>query len=101
MWYHEKDGGVILQLKVIAGAKRNEIVKGHPQALSGLDADFLKIKITAAPVKDQANKALQKLLAKKLGLSLSDVRIVRGQTNNIKIVFVPVVADQIKAVFEK
>ena len=101
MWYHEKEGGVILQIKVISSAKRTAIVKGHPPALSGADADFLTIKITAAPVHGQANNSLRKILAKKLSLAPSDVMIVRGQTNNIKIIFVPVSADQIKAVFEE
>ena len=99
MWYHEKEGGVLLQLKVIPGAKSNEIAKWHPESSLGAGPDFLKIKLAAAPNKGQANQALQKMLAKKLGLAASDVRIVRGRTNSLKIVFVPVTADQIRAIF--
>lgn len=44
----------------------------------GLEGDTLKVRVAAPPVKDKANKALIKLLAKALGVSNSQVEIVSG-----------------------
>ena len=44
----------------------------------GLEGDTLKVRVAAPPVKGKANRALVKLLAKALGVSSSQVEIVRG-----------------------
>ena len=44
----------------------------------GLEGDTLKVRVAAPPVKDKANRALVKLLAKALGVSSSQVEIVSG-----------------------
>ena len=70
--------GARLALKVHPRAKRTEIGE--------VDGDVLKIKVTAPPVDSAANEAVVKLLAKRLGVSKSLVRIVRGQTSRLKTV---------------
>ena len=82
MWYQEREEGVLLFLKIIPNSKVNKIV--------GVFGDFLKIKITAAPEKGKANEELCKFLAKKFDMPKSRVKIVKGQTQPIKIVFLPV-----------
>jgi uncharacterized protein (TIGR00251 family) len=88
MWYQEREEGVLMYVKVVPGSKRNQIV-----GASG--GDFLKIKITAPPEKGKANEALCAFLAKKFKVSKSMVRIVKGQTQPLKIIFVPVGVDRL------
>lgn len=45
---------------------------------------FLKVKVRAVPEDGKANRAVEKLLAKALGLPKSAVRVVTGQTSRIK-----------------
>lgn len=85
MWYHEHDGGTILQVKIIPRAKRNEIV--------GLYGDFLKIKIAAPSEKGRANAGLVLFIARLSGIASSQVKIVRGHGNPLKIIFVPIPAE--------
>ena len=46
----------------------------------------VKVRVTAPPDKGKANDAVVKLLAKRLGVSKSAVRIVRGHTSRNKVV---------------
>jgi uncharacterized protein len=43
------------------------------------------VALTAPPVDGEANQALKKLLAKALGVSKSDVKILRGERARIKL----------------
>jgi len=70
-----------LKLKVSPGASRNAI-QGWETGSDG--ARHLKIAVTAAPERGKANKATIRLLAKKLGISPSKLRLVRGDTSRIK-----------------
>ena len=69
-----------LPLKVVPGASRDSV--------EWLDADhsILKVRVTAAPEKGKANKAVIKLLAKQLGLPASAIAIVSGSTSQQKLV---------------
>jgi uncharacterized protein YggU (UPF0235/DUF167 family) len=66
-----------LPLKVIPGASRE-----HVQWFG----EGLKVKVTMVPEKGQANRAVEKLLAQRLGLPESAVRIVSGHTSQQKLV---------------
>ena len=50
----------------------------------GLHDDALKLKLTAAPVDNAANKMCVKFLAKTLGVSKSQVEIISGHTSRTK-----------------
>jgi uncharacterized protein (TIGR00251 family) len=67
---HPAETPVVIPVRVVPGASRSEIV--------GLEGDTLKVRVAAPPVKDKANRALVKLLAKALGVSSSQVEIVGG-----------------------
>lgn len=88
MWYYEKDDGVMVQIKVIPGARQPGIV--------GVQGDFLKIKISARPEKGRANEALIDFLAEKFRVPLSRIHIVRGHMQSLKLVFVPVHSEILK-----
>ncbi len=45
---------------------------------------FLIIRVSAPPVEGEANAALEKLLAKALGLARSQIKVVSGATSRLK-----------------
>jgi len=53
-------------------------------AVGGTLGGALRVKTTAPPVDGSANAAIVKLLAKRLGVSKSAVRIVAGETHKSK-----------------
>jgi len=64
--------------------------KAAANAVNGWHADevgnpVLKVGVTAVPEDGKANAALIKLLSKTLKLAKSDISLVSGQTNRIKI----------------
>lgn len=67
-----------LKLKVIPASSRN--------AVSGWLDDTLKIQVTAAPERGKANKAVVALLCKSFGLQRSSVRVLQGETSQMKVV---------------
>lgn len=68
---------MILQTKITPNSSKNEII--------GWFGDQLKIKINAAPEKGLANKELIKFLSKLLGISKSQIQIIKGHTSSSKI----------------
>jgi uncharacterized protein len=52
----------------------------------GLEGVHYPVKVTAPPVKGQANKALIALLSEKLGIAKRDIEITSGNTHRIKTV---------------
>jgi len=69
-------GGSELEVWVQPRASREEIV--------GVQGGALKIRITAPPVEGEANEALVRFLAKRLGVARGAVTVVRGQTGRRK-----------------
>lgn len=63
---------------VLPHSSRNEVVAEN--------CNYIKIKLTAAPVKGEANKELIKFLAKKFDISKSQVEILKGLTSKDKLV---------------
>lgn len=64
--------GVVLDLSVVPGAKRTEVV--------GLHDGALRLRLAASPVDGKANAALIAWLAHELGLPRRDVSLLRGDT---------------------
>lgn len=63
-------------MKVLPRSSKDEIV--------GKEDGVYKIKLTAPAIEGKANKALVKLLAKKLGLPKREIRIISGERSRIK-----------------
>ncbi len=76
----EKDGGVVLSLRVQPRASRN--------ALCGEYEGALKVRLKAPPVDDAANRECCRFLAKTLGVSASQVVVMSGHTSRTKRVHV-------------
>lgn len=67
---------VILDTSVSPNAPRTEVTGWHDGAL--------RVRLAAPPVDGAANDALRKWLAQQLGLTQSQVELVRGQTSRRK-----------------
>lgn len=65
--------GVLLPVRVVPGASRTRIV--------GELGGALKVAVAAPPEKGRANRAVADLLARALGLSRGDVRLIAGATS--------------------
>jgi uncharacterized protein (TIGR00251 family) len=60
--------------------------RGHADELLGFEDGVLQARVTAPPVDGKANKALCRLLAKRLGVAPSSVSVVRGEKSRHKLV---------------
>ena len=72
----ETAGGVVLTLKVIPRSSVN--------AVAGVQADALKLKITAPPVDSAANAEVVRFLAQVLDVPRGAVQLLRGATSRHK-----------------
>jgi len=72
----ERDGSVIFGARVVPRASRD--------AIEGEYAGAMKVRLTAPPVDDRANEALCRLLAARLNVPISAVRIVAGDRSRTK-----------------
>jgi uncharacterized protein (TIGR00251 family) len=72
----ERDGAVEITVRVAPRASRN--------AVEGEYNGALKVRLTAPPVDDRANHALCRLLAERLKVPVSAVRIVAGEKRRTK-----------------
>lgn len=60
--------------------------RGHRDELTGLKDGVLQAKVSAPPVDGRANRALCRLLADRLGVAPSRVRVIRGRNARKKLV---------------
>ncbi len=67
---------VEIQVKVQPSSSKRQITCS--------ESGEIKIYLHSAPEKDKANKELIKLLSETLGVSKSDILIIKGRTNKLK-----------------
>jgi len=67
-----------IKIKLLPRSSKNQIV--------GKEGDTLKVKVTSPPVDGKANEALIELLAKRLGVSKSSIKIISGRRSKLKTV---------------
>ncbi|MGA8143742.1 MAG: DUF167 domain-containing protein [Candidatus Acidiferrales bacterium] len=72
----ERDDAITFAVRVTPRASRDAIEGEHHGAL--------KVRLMAPPVDDRANEALRRLLAERLNVPVSAVRIVGGERNRNK-----------------
>lgn len=72
----ETQEGVVLQVRAHAGARRN--------ALEGIRDGALRVSVTQQPENGKANKAIAKLLAKRLKIASSKLQLLSGATHSRK-----------------
>jgi uncharacterized protein (TIGR00251 family) len=76
-WFEEKDGQILLQVRVVPRASKDTIAE-----LMGQEA--LKIRIQAPPVEGKANAYLIKFLSKHWKIPRSTIEILSGETGRNK-----------------
>lgn len=60
--------------------------RGHADELLGVEDGVLHARVSAPPVDGRANKALCRLIAKRVGVAPSRVSLVRGEKSREKLV---------------
>ena len=75
-WLRADDAGVVVTLRVVPRARRNDI--------AGVQGDALKIRLAAPPVEGAANRALIAFLARRLGVRRRQVSIEGGDRSRQK-----------------
>ncbi len=75
----ETDKGLIIHLKIIPNSSKCDIV---------FEETFLKVKVTAQPIENKANKNLIEYLAKRLHRAKTSIQIVKGETSKEKTIFI-------------
>ena len=73
----ETKDGIILQFKISPNASKNEIIKSNGE---------IKIKVTAQPIDNKANKAVIEFLSKELKIPKTSIEIIKGHTSKEKTV---------------
>ncbi|HLF77022.1 MAG TPA: DUF167 domain-containing protein [Dehalococcoidia bacterium] len=58
--------------------------RGGRDEVSGWRDGVLQVRLRAPPVEGQANDALRRLLAERLGLRLADVEVISGEKSRTK-----------------
>jgi uncharacterized protein len=73
--FENTEKGLIVRLKIIPNSSRNEFI---------WENEGLKVKITAQPIENKANKALIEFLSKTLKVAKSNIQIIKGELNKEK-----------------
>ena len=71
----EVDEGLIIRLKIVPNSSKKDII---------LEEDFIKVKITAQPIENKANKALIEYMSKIFKIPKTSIEIVKGDTSKEK-----------------
>jgi uncharacterized protein (TIGR00251 family) len=60
--------------------------RGHADQLLGIEDGVLQARVSARPVDGRANRALCRLIAKRVGVAPSRVSVVRGEKSREKLI---------------
>lgn len=72
--------GVVIEVKVVPNSHENKLDSIHDRRL--------KVRINAAPEDGKANKELIKYLARLFGCKKSEIKILRGETSQEKLILI-------------
>ena len=67
--------GLIVKLRIVPNSSKNDIV---------LEEGFIKVKVTAQPIENKANKALVEYLSKAFKVPKTSIEILKGDTSKEK-----------------
>ena len=79
--------GLLIKVKIVPNSSKNDIIK---------EEGFIKVKVTAQPVENKANKALIEFLSKRLKVPKTSFEIVKGNTSKEKTLFVKIESESKK-----
>ena len=78
----ETPEGLIVKLKIVPNSSKNDIV---------LEEGFIKVKVTAQPIENKANKALVEYLSKTFKVPKTKIEIVKGDTSKEKTISIKII----------
>jgi len=67
--------GLIVKVKIVPNSSRNDII---------LEDEFIKVKVTAQPIENKANKALVEYLSKLFKVPKTSIEILKGDISKEK-----------------
>ena len=67
--------GLIVKVKIVPNSSKNDII---------LEDEFIKVKVTAQPIENKANKALVEFLSKTFKVPKTSIEILKGDTSKEK-----------------
>lgn len=79
------ENGLILKIKIVPNSSKNDLIK---------EEEYIKIKITAQPIENKANKALIEFLSKRFKVPKTKIQIVKGDTSKEKTLFFEINEDK-------
>lgn len=71
----EVQNGLIINIKIIPNSSKNDII---------IEDEFIKVKVTAQPIENKANKALIEFLSKEFKIPKTSIEILKGETSREK-----------------
>lgn len=77
--FKETPEGLIITLHIIPNSSKNDII---------VESGFVKVKITAQPMENKANKALVEFLSKRFKIPKTCIKIVKGLTSKDKTILI-------------
>ncbi len=95
--FNKTEKGLILSVRLIPNAAQDQLAGFEKNAKGDV---HLKVKVRAVPEKGKANKALEKFLAKSLGLPKSSFEVISGHTSRAKKVLITETPDEIREKFK-
>lgn len=78
MFIENKDGNIILKIKIVPNSPEN--------CIKGVVGDMLRVKINAVPENNKANHELTCYLAKFFDIKRSNIKIIKGLKSRDKII---------------
>ena len=75
----DSEKGLIFQIRIVPNSSKNELIK---------EEEFIKLKITAQPIENKANKALTEYLSKCFKVPKSCIEILKGHTSKDKTILI-------------
>ena len=71
----ETQEGLLIRIKIVPNSSKNDLI---------IEYEFIKVKVTAQPIENKANKALVEFLSKKFKVPKTSIQIVKGDTSKEK-----------------
>ena len=71
----ETSDGLLIRIKIVPNSSKNDLI---------IEDEFIKVKVTAQPIENKANKALVELLSKRFKVPKTCIEIVKGDTSKEK-----------------
>jgi hypothetical protein len=73
--------GLVVSLKIIPNSSKNDII---------IESEYIKVKVTAQPIENKANKALIEFLSKFLKIPKSRIEILKGDISRDKVLLLKI-----------